>query len=90
MDDKDDFKIKQERKKVKKVKIDEKYNQFISDLMKYSSKTPMLGNRKQKVGKVIKSLLEERQKVGKYTQHFVKLDGNQIHELLKKMQSRKY
>ena len=42
----------------------------------------MLGNRKQKVGKVIKSLLEERQKVGRYTQHFVKLDGNQIHELL--------
>lgn len=41
MDDKDDFKIKQERKEVKKVKIDEKYNQFISDLMKYSSKTPM-------------------------------------------------
>ena len=52
--------------------------------MKYSSKTPMLGNRKQKVGKVIKSLLQEREKVGKYTQHFVKLDGNQIHELLQK------
>ena len=30
--------------------------------MKYSSKTPMLENRKQKVGKVIKSLLEEKKK----------------------------
>lgn len=49
MDHNDDFKIKQEIKKVKKVKIDEKYKQFIADIVKYSSKTPMLGNRKQKV-----------------------------------------
>ena len=60
LDEKDDFKIMQERKKARKADKKEKYKQFIADLMKYSSKTPMLGNRKQKVGKVIKSLLEER------------------------------
>ena len=52
--------------------------------MKYSSKTPMLGNRKQKVGKVIKSLLDERQKVGRYYQALVKLNAKQIHDILKK------
>ena len=68
-DNKDDFKIKQERKEVKKVKIDEKYKQFIADLMKYSSKPPMLRTRKQKVSKVIKSLLEERKTVGRWSVH---------------------
>lgn len=83
-DDKDDFKIKRERKEVKKAKKDDKYKQFIADIMKYSSETPILGNRKQKVSKVIKSLLEERKKVGRYTQHFVKLNGNQIYDILQK------
>lgn len=40
LDDKDDFKIIQERKKARKAKKDEKYNQFIAELMKYSSKLP--------------------------------------------------
>ena len=72
------------RKKEKEVTKKFLYDRFISDLIKYSSKTPMLENKKQKVGKVIRSLLEERKKVGRYTQHFVKLDGNQIYELLEK------
>ena len=72
------------RKKEKEVTKKFLYDRLISDLVKYSSKTPMLENKKQKVGKVIRSLLEERKKVGRYTQHFVKLDGNQIYELLEK------
>lgn len=72
-DDKDDLSIKRDRE----------YDKFIADLMKYSSKTPMLGNRKQKVGKVIKSLLDERLKVGRYYQALVKLNAKQIHDILK-------
>ena len=73
-DDKDDLSIKRDRE----------YDKFIADLMKYSSKTPMLANRKQKVGKVIKSLLDERLKVGRYYQALVKLNAKQIHDILKK------
>ena len=42
--------------------LDEQYDIFISNLMKYSSKTPMIESRKQKVAKVIKTLLEKTQK----------------------------
>ena len=52
--------------------------------MKYSSKTPMLGNRKQKVGKVIKSLLEKNQKVGKYNQYLTRLSSQDIIRAIKK------
>ena len=52
--------------------------------MKYSSKTPMLGNRRQKVGKVIKSLLEKNQKVGKYNQYLTRLSSQDIIRVIKK------
>lgn len=49
----------------------------------------MLENTKQKE-KLSDLFWKKKKKVGRYTQHFVKLDGNQRYELLKKMRSRKY
>ena len=64
--------LKNKNKKFNTI-LDEQYDIFISNLMKYSSKTPMLESRKQKVLKVIKSLLEKTQKVEKYHQTLVYL-----------------
>lgn len=52
--------------------------------MSYSSKTPMLESRKLKVGKVIKTLLEKTQRVGKYYQTLVNISLFDIHGFIKK------
>ena len=52
--------------------------------MKYSSKTPMLKSRKQKVGKVVKTLLEKTQRVGRYYQTLVNINIFGIHGFIKK------
>ena len=57
---------------------------FISNLRKYSSKTPMLESRKQKVVKVIKTLLEKTQKVEKYHQTLVNLNLFDLYNFIKK------
>ena len=44
--------------------------------MSYSSKTPMLESRKQKVGKVIKTLLKKNRKSGKLLSNFSKYKLN--------------
>ena len=64
--------------------LDEQYDIFISNLMKYSSKTPMLESRKQKVFKVIKTLLEKTQKVEKYHQTLVNLNLFDLYDFIKK------
>ena len=65
--------------------LDEQYDIFISNLMKYSSKTPMLESRKQKVVMVIKTLLEKTQKVEKYHQTLVNLSLSDFYNFIKKM-----
>ena len=67
-----------------KISRKKDYDKFINDIFKYSSKTPMLENRKKKVGKVIKSLLDKTKKVGKYHQAFVRLNSQQIYSFLEK------
>ena len=52
--------------------------------MSYSSKTPMLESRKQKVGKVIKTLLEKTKRIGRYHQSLVYLDKHDLTEFVKK------
>ena len=52
--------------------------------MRYSSKTPMLESRKQKIGKVIKTLLEKTQSVGRYYQTLVNIKLIDIHGFIKK------
>ena len=66
------------------ILVNREYDNFISRLMKYSSKTPMLESRKQKDFKVIKYLLQQKQKVGEYYQTLVYLNVKQIHNILKK------
>lgn len=66
------------------ILLDEQYNNFIQNLMRYSSKTPMLESRKQKKGKVIKTLLEKTQRVGRYYQTLVNIDIFGIHGFIKK------
>ena len=51
--------------------------------MKYSSKTPMLKDKKYDIKKVITSLLNERKNVGKYEQSLVNLNAKQIYKILK-------
>ena len=64
--------------------VNEEYNKFISNLMKYSSKTPMLESRKQKKFKVVKTLLEKTQRVGKYHQALVNIDLDSIYDFIEK------
>ena len=66
------------------ILVKNEYDKFISNLMSYSSKTPMLESRKQKVGKVIKTILEKSQRVGKYYQALVNLSIYDIHNFIKK------
>ena len=66
------------------ILLDEQYDNFIQNLMRYSSKTPMLESRKQKVGKVIKTLLEKTQRVGNYYQTLVNTSLIDIHNFIKK------
>ena len=66
------------------ILLDEQYDNFIQNLMRYSSKTPMLESRKQKIGKVIKPLLEKTQMVGNYYQTLVNTSLIDIHNFIKK------
>lgn len=66
------------------ILLQRQYDEFISSLMKYSSKTPMLKSRRQLDLKVIRNLLEEKQKVGIYFQVLVHIQIKQIVDLLKK------
>ena len=66
------------------ILLDEQYDNFIQNLMRYSSKTPMLESRKQKIGKVIKTLLEKTQMVGNYYQTLVNTSLIDIHNFIKK------
>ena len=52
--------------------------------MKYSSKTLMLESRKQKISKVVKTLLEKTQRVGKYHQALLKIDLFSIYGFIEK------
>ena len=63
----------QDKNKNYNILLNNEYNKFISILMKYSSKTPMLESRKQKISKVVKTLFEKTQRVGKYDQALVYL-----------------
>ena len=76
--------LKKKKEKFNTI-LDEQYDIFISNLMKYSSKTPMLESRKQKVFKVIKTLLEKTQKVEKYHQTLVKLSLFDFYHFIKNM-----
>lgn len=62
----------------------EKHDNFIQNLMKYSSKTPMLTSRKQNVAKVIKSLLEQTKVIDKYYQTLVNIDLTDLKAFLEK------
>lgn len=64
--------------------LEEHYNNFIQNLMKYSSKTPMLTSRKQNVAKVIKSLLEQTKVIDKYYQTLVNIDLTDLKAFLEK------
>ena len=66
------------------ILVNEEYNIFISNLMRYSCKTSILESRKQKITKVIKTLLEKTQRVGKYHQALVNISIIQIHNFIKK------
>ena len=66
------------------ILVNEEYNRFISNLTKYSSKTPMLESRKQKISKVVKTLLEKTQRLGKYHQVLVNIDLDSIYKFIKK------
>ena len=57
---------------------------FIADLMKYSSKTPMLKSRKQQDEKVIKSYLDKNKKIGNYYQTFIRLNNVDLVRFIKK------
>ena len=66
------------------ILVKNEYDKFVSNLMRYSSKTPMLESRNQKVGKVIKNILEKTQRVGKYYQALVNISLIDIHKFIKK------
>lgn len=70
------------------ILIQRQYNDFISNLMQYSSKTPMLQSEKQQDFKVIKNLIKQKQRIGNYYQTLVYLNVKQIHNILKKMHPR--
>lgn len=66
------------------ILLEHEYDKFITNLMMYSSKTPMLESRKQKVRKVIESLLKKTQMVGKYYQTFVNISLLTLNEFIRK------
>ena len=57
---------------------------FIADLMKYSSKTPMLKSRKQQDEKVIKSYLDKNKQIGNYYETFIRLNNADLVKFIKK------
>ena len=57
---------------------------FIADLMKYSSKTPMLESRKQQDEKVIKSYLDKNKQIGNYYETFIRLNNVDLVKFIKK------
>lgn len=56
---------------------------FIADLMKYSSKTPMLKSREQQDKKVIKSYLDKNKKIGNYYETFIRLNNVDLVRFIK-------
>ena len=72
------------KNKIFNTLLEEHYNNFIQNLMKYSSKTPMLTSRKQNLAKVIKSLLEQTKVIDKYYQTLVNIDSSDLKHFLKK------
>ena len=64
--------------------LDKQYDEFISNLMTYSSKTPMLENQKQNTRKVIKSLLQKTKRIKNYHQTLVYTDEETVLNFLKK------
>ena len=62
----------------------ESYDNFIEELMIYSSKTPMLGNRRQQDVKFIKKLLKDRNKVGSYHLHRICITKDEFSKLIAK------
>ena len=72
------------KNKIFNTLLEERYDNFIQNLMKYSSKTPMLTSRKQNVAKVIKSLLEQTKVIDKYYQTLVNIDSTDLKDFFKK------
>lgn len=61
------------------------YENFIEELMIYSSKTPMLGKRRHHDVKYLKKLLEERNKIGNYHLHRIYVTEDELSKIIKKM-----
>lgn len=72
------------KNKIFNTLLEKQYDNFIQNLMKYSSKTPMLTSRKQNVAKVIKSILEQTKVIDKYYQTLVNIDSYDLKDFLKK------
>ena len=66
------------------ILVKREYDNFISILMKYSSKTPMLESEKQLDFKVIKNVIRQKQRIGNYYQTLTYINLKQIHNILKK------
>lgn len=66
------------------ILVKREYDNFISILMKYSSKTPMLESEKQLDFKVIKNVIRQQQRIGNYYQTLTYINLKQIHNILKK------
>lgn len=60
------------------------YDDFIKELMQYSSKTPMLGSRRQRDFNFIKKLLNERRKIGRYSLHTIYINQDDLSKFIKK------
>ena len=72
------------KNKIFNTLLEKQYDNFIQNLMKYSSKTPMLTSRKQNVAKVIKTLLEQTKVIGKYYQTLVNINSFDLKDFLEK------
>ena len=66
------------------ILLNREYEKVLTNLMKYSSKTPMLLKKRQKILNVLKELLDQYKKVGEYYLQFVDLNVKQIYEILEK------
>ena len=60
------------------------YDNFIEELMQYSSKTPMLGSRRQQDFNFIKKLLNERRNIGRYTLQLIYINQDDLSKIIKK------
>ena len=60
------------------------YDDFISELMSYSSKTPMLISKKKQFTKVIFDLLEKRNRLGNYFLYKIYITEDDLKKIIKK------